>query len=109
MANTYNWLIEAIDCIPLLDNQTNVVSVIHWRVNGTDGAHKVTNYGTQSLVYTTSSSFIAYTELNLKIVIEWVQTAMGIDQVTAIQIQLDKMIDNLVNPSIVSLNLPWAE
>jgi Cu/Ag efflux pump CusA len=106
--NTYTWLVDSIDCIPSLENKTNVVSVIHWRVNGTDGTHNATTYGTQPLTYTTDSSFTEYAGLTLETVIEWVQTAMGSDQVTTIQTQLDKMIDNLANPIIVSPKLPWS-
>ena len=106
--NTYTWLVDSIDCIPSLEDKTNVVSVIHWRVNGTDGTHNVTTYGIQSLTYTTNSSFIEYAGLTLETVIGWVQTAMGADKVTATQTQLDKMIDNLINPPIVSPKLPWS-
>jgi len=37
MANTYTWVIDALDCAPSAEGQTNVVNTIHWRVNGTDG------------------------------------------------------------------------
>ena len=106
--NTYTWLVDSINCIPSLENKTNVVSVIHWRVNGTDGTHNATTYGTQSLTYTTDNSFTEYAELTLETVIGWVQTALGANKVTEIQTYLDKKIDNLVNPSIVSPKLPWA-
>ena len=106
--NTYTWLVDAIDCIPSFDGKTNVVSVIHWRINGTDGTHNATTYGTQLLTYTAENPFTEYAGLTLETVIGWIQTAMGSDQVTAIQTQLDKMIDNLANPPIVSPKLPWS-
>ena len=105
--NTYTWLVDSIDCIPSLEGQTNVVCNVHWRVNVTDETYNATTYGVQPLTYTTDSSFTEYAGLTLETVIGWVQTAMGSDQVTAIQTQLDKMIDNLVNPPIVSPKLPW--
>ena len=30
----YTWKIEALDCIPSADGQTNVVSTIHWTAKG---------------------------------------------------------------------------
>ena len=108
MANTYNWLIDALDCIPSLDNQTNVVSMVHWRVNGTDGTYSATVYGTQSLTYTVGSPFTSYSGLTQDTVIQWVQSAMGAEQVAAIQTNLDNQIINLINPPIVTPTLPWS-
>jgi len=108
MANTYTWIIEGLDCIPSQDGQTNVVSNVHWRINGTDGTHNATVYGTQALTYTAGSPFTAYSALTEATVIEWVQAAMGAAQVTAIQTNLDNQIANLANPPIVTPNLPWS-
>jgi hypothetical protein len=106
--NTYTWLIESLDCIPSLEGQTNVVSVVHWRVNGTDGTYNATVYGTQSLTYTAGSPFTAYSSLTKDTVIGWVQSAMGAEQVTVIQTNLDKQIADLANPPIITPNLPWS-
>jgi hypothetical protein len=136
--NTYTWLVDSIDCIPSLEGQTNVVCNVHWRVNAvsdimkqtiipskivfnfddtetiipeqtiTEPMYLVTTYGVQPLTYTTDSSFTEYAGLTLETVIGWVQTAMGTDKVAEIQTQLDKMIDNLANPIIVSPKLPWS-
>jgi len=123
MPNTYTWIIESLDCMPSTNGQTNVVSNVHWRVNAIsdqtyatklmDGTtqtlpYSSTVYGTQQLTYTSESPFTEYIELTLETVIDWIQTAMGAEQITAIQNDLDKKIDNLVNPLIVSPKLPWA-
>jgi hypothetical protein len=136
--NSYTWLVDSIDCIPSLEGKTNVVSNVHWRINATSDAMKqikipsktifnfdgsqttipeqiftepmyfVTTCGVQTLTYTSGSSFTEYEGLTLEIVIDWVQIAMGAEQVTAIQTQLEKMINDLANPSIVSPTLPWS-
>lgn len=106
--NIYSWLIESLDCIPLLDSQTNVVSVVHWRINGTDGTNNATIYGTQSLTYTTGNPFTAYSDLTKDTVIEWVKEAMGAEQVRAIKTNLDEQIAFLANPPIITPNLPWS-
>jgi hypothetical protein len=105
--NTYTWVISALDCVPSLDGRTNVVSVAHWRLNATDGNHTVTSYGTQYLGYANSNAFIAYSDLTNETVIGWVQTAMGDEQVQAIQSSLDNQIEKLITPTIISPPLPW--
>jgi hypothetical protein len=106
--NTYTWLVESLDCIPSQDGQTNVVSCVHWRVNGTDGTHNATVYGFQPLTYTAGNPFTAYSALTKDTVIGWVQTAIGATQVASIQTNLDNQIANLVNPPIVTPPLPWT-
>jgi len=108
MANTYTWVIDSLDCIPSLNGQTNVVSNVHWRVNGTDGTHNSTVYGTQLLTYTAGSPFTAYSALTKDTVIGWVQAAMGAERVALIQTTLDNLIANLANPPIVTPPLPWG-
>jgi len=108
MANTYTWLVDSLDCIPSQDGQTNVVSCVHWRVNGTDGTHNATVYGTQQLTYTPGSQFTAYSSLTKDTVIGWVQSAMGNEQVVSIENNLDNQIANLANPPIVTPPLPWG-
>jgi len=107
MSNTYTWVIESLDCIPSIDGQTNVVCNVHWRVKATDGTFNTVIYGTQGLTYTAGNPFISYEGLTKETVIQWVQEAMGIDQVMNIQLALDKQLDSLANPPIISPALPW--
>jgi hypothetical protein len=107
--NKYTWKIEALDCTPSADGQTNIVSMIHWRVNATDGAYIAEVYGAQSLTFDAKSAFINYADLTKDTVIGWVQSAMGIDAVTALQEALDKQLETLANPPVVTPPLPWTE
>ena len=107
--NTYIWLIDSMECVPSSNGQTNVVSIVHWRVNATDGKNICGTYGVQPLTYTAENPFTAYSALTQDDVISWVQTAMGAEQVTAIQDNLDKQLKNLTNPPVITLPLPWSE
>jgi hypothetical protein len=109
MANTYTWEIDSLECVPSLDGQTNVVSIVNWRAKGTNGTHVASIHGQQFLTYTPESSFIAYDDLTLPTVIEWVQTDMGAAGVAAIELALDSQIINLENPPIVTFSLPWKQ
>jgi hypothetical protein len=108
MSNTYTWKIDSLDCFPSLENQKNVVSNIHWRVNGNDGTNFATVYGTQSIAYTDKSQFIDYESLTEDSVISWLKNAMGNEQVSTIQSSLDSQISVLANPPIVTPPLPWG-
>jgi hypothetical protein len=106
--NTYTWVIDALGCVPSVDGQTNVVSTIHWRVNATDGVNNATVYGAQSLIFDAKNAFIDYSDLTKNQVIGWAQGAMGIDAVTALQETLDKQLEALANPPIITPPLPWS-
>jgi hypothetical protein len=105
--NTYTWKIEALDCKP--DGESKVVSCIHWRVKGDDGTNTAEVYGTQGLTFDAKNLFIAYEALTKDTVVGWVQEAMGIDAVTELQEALDKQLENLANPPIITPPLPWAK
>ena len=107
MTTTYTWLIEALDCVPSTEDKSNVVNNVHWRVNATDGTNDATVYGTQGLVLDAKASFTSYTELTKDTVVAWVQEAMGIDAVTKLQEGLDKQLEGLTAPTVVTLPLPW--
>jgi hypothetical protein len=51
MATTYNWTIQAMDCVPQEDGHTDVVVTAHWNVSATDGTYTASVYGTQSFTY----------------------------------------------------------
>lgn len=108
MANTYAWSIVSLDCIPSTEGQSNVVSLVHWQVNGTDGTNTATIYGTQLMTYKAGEPFTPYSSLTQNTVIGWVQSAMGSTQVASIQQNLDNQIANLANPPIVTPPLPWG-
>jgi len=107
MNNIYTWIVDSLDCFPNLDNQSNVVSNIHWRVNGTDGTNFATVYGSQPLTYEAGNTFISYQNLTQENVISWLQVAMGAEQMATIQTSLANQLAILSNPPIVTLPLPW--
>lgn len=108
MANTYTWVIEAMDCVPQEDGLTDIVITIHWRQNATDGTYNSTVYGTVGLTYTPGSPFTSYADLTQQQVIGWTQDALGTEQCAEITASLDAQIANQVNPPLVTLPLPWV-
>ena len=108
MANAYTWVIEAMNCVPQEDGQTDVVITVHWRLNGTDGTNTATVYGSVGLTYTQGSSFTPYADLTQGQVIAWTQDALGDEQVASLEANVAAQLANLVNPPVVSPPLPWA-
>jgi hypothetical protein len=114
--NTYNWVIEALDCYPTYESQTDVVFVAHWRCNATSDQTHVVNgqtvpytatiYSTQGLTYTAGSPFTPFSQLTQNQVLEWIWTS-GVNQ-TATQTALDGMINAQINPTVVTPKLPWV-
>ena len=108
MSLTYTWVIEAMDCKPQEDGQTDVVITVHWRQNATDGTYNATVYGTVGLTYTQGSPFTPYADLTQDQVIGWVQDALGDEQVASLEANVAAQLANLANPPVVTPPLPWA-
>ena len=96
-----------MDCYPRADGQTDVVFVVHWRVNASDGSYTATSYGTVGVTYVAGAPYTPYADLTQAQVVGWVQAALGAEQVASIEIGLANNIKNQVNPPVVSPELPW--
>jgi hypothetical protein len=107
MATTYQWTIQAMDCVPQEDGHTDVVVVAHWNVSATDGTYTASVYGTQSFTYNPETSFTPYADLTQEQVVGWVQDGMGPEGVASLEANLDTQIENQINPPLVSPPLPW--
>jgi predicted metal-dependent TIM-barrel fold hydrolase len=105
--NTYTWKVQQLDCYPTAESQTNVVFAVHYQVSATDGTHTMNSIGVQLLTYTAGNPFTLFEQLTEETIIDWVKTAIGAEQVTSIQANLDTQIANLVNPPVISPRLPW--
>lgn len=110
MAIIYNWVVSAMDEYPTTpDNLTDVVFNVHWRRNATDVVGDITYfadvYGSLSVPAPAPADFTPYADLTFEQVCGWLEA--GLDT-TAIDANLAVQIENLINPPVVSLPLPWA-
>ena len=108
MSNTYTWSIKQVDCLPTLNNQTNVVFKVYWNCQGTDGKNIVNTFGSVEIPYNESNTFINYSNLTEANVIGWVKTVLGNQQVSYIEQNCDVQINLLNTPTVISPALPWA-
>ena len=105
---TFKWVVSQMDTAPSEDGLTDVVKVVHWRyqaeqVDG-DKTYNAEVYGAMSCATPSDTDFTAYDDLTFDQVCEWLVAGNDVD---AMEINLDTQIENLKNPPIVNLPLPW--
>jgi hypothetical protein len=109
MAITYNWVINQLDTIPSIDGLLDVVSIIHWSRTAEQyvGGEpiNVSSYGTMACTTPSETDFTAYPDLTYEQVCSWLDAGLNVE---TIDLGLDAQIENIINPPIVNLPLPWA-
>lgn len=100
----YNWVINQMDTKPTEDGLTDVVVTVHWTRVATEGEIVVSSYGTMGCSTPSSTDFTAYPDLTQEQVESWLDA--GLD-VPTIDLGLDKQIEDIINPPIIVLPLPW--
>jgi hypothetical protein len=108
MATTYKWVVSQMDTAPSEDGLTDVVKVVHWRyqaeqVDG-DKTYNAEVYGAMSCATPSETDFTAYEDLTYEQVCEWLVAGLNTE---AMNENLATQIENLKNPPIVNLPLPW--
>jgi len=104
MATTYQWVINQMDTKPQEGQLLDVVIVVHWTRLATQGEIVVSSYGTMGCSTPSATDFTAYPDLTQAQVEGWLNN--GLDT-AAIDKGLDQQIENIINPPIVVLPLPW--
>jgi hypothetical protein len=101
----YQWIINQLDTKPTEDGLTDVVVVVHYSRTAQDGEINVSNIGTMACTTPSETDFTAYPDLTYEQVCGWLDA--GLD-VAAIDLSLDGQIENIINPPIIVLPLPWT-
>lgn len=106
--NNYTWVISLLEAYPEKEDKTDVVFMVHWRRQGTDGTHVVEIFGSQGVTLDPTAPFTPYADLTFEQVCGWLEDAMGAARVAEIDLALDKLIEDTKNPPVVRPPLPWA-
>lgn len=101
MAN-YKWVINAVDCYTTKDGLEKVAYNVHWSYFATEGEHTASMIGVQSIGEPNPDNFVAFEDLTEDDVISWISASMDVEQMQA---NLDKQIEDLVAPKVVTLQL----
>ena len=85
-----------------------LVITAHWIASKIQDEYTASAYGSIALPEKdpSDSSFVAFDDLTEAQVVEWVKHAMGEEQVTALEENLDSQLEQLVTPKVVS-GTPW--
>ena len=102
---TYDWNCKTVDVYPQEEGETNVVYNVHWVVSGTKEDYLATNIGTQIVTLNPETEFIPFDELTNEVVVDWTKKAMGEEQVEAIEGSIASQIDELENPTSVTMTI----
>lgn len=109
MANTYIWDCKTVDTYPTHDGHSDVVYVVHWRLNAESDQqdaegnnYSASVYGTHSVNADDISDFIPFADLTNEIVTGWVTTGMGDDEVANLKSGLDAKIADEITPTSVT-------
>lgn len=105
----YKWSINQLDTAPVgTDGLTDVVVVVHYTRTAEQyvGGEpiNVSSYGTMACTTPSSTDFTAYPDLTYEQVCGWLDAGLNVE---AIDLGLDAQIENIINPPIVNLPLPW--
>ena len=109
---TYDWNCKTVDAYPQDGEYTDLVYNVHWIVTGISDelkpegtAYSASNIGTQTLDTSDVTEFIPFEDLTNEIVVGWTQGAMGEEQVASIEASIASQIENLINPTSVTLTI----
>lgn len=100
--NNYTWKINAVDCYTTKDGLEKVAYNVHWSYFATNGEHTASMIGVQSIGEPNPDNFVAFEDLTEEQVVSWIEAAMDVEQMKA---NLDKQIEDLIAPKVVTLQL----
>jgi hypothetical protein len=104
MELTYNWEIVQLDSKPQEGDLQDIVTVVHWRRNVTDGTFFADSYGAMGCPSPPETDFTAYADLTQADVEAWLEQGLDVEEIDA---RLLADIENKKNPPIIVLPLPW--
>ena len=109
MSNTYTWDCKTVDVYPTHDGHSDVVYVVHCRLNAEsdqqdaeDNNYSASVYGTHSVNADDISNFVPFADLTNDTVTGWVTAGMGDDEVASLKSSLDNQIALLITPTSVT-------
>jgi hypothetical protein len=110
---TITWTITELKCHSEASGLTNVVFGVQWLCAGSDGTYNSSVYGECALppadpvmVDEAYLNFTPYAQLTHEQVLSWLWVN-GVDK-TATEAAVAQLIQNQINPPVVTPPLPWS-
>ena len=110
MATTnFQFVISQLNCAVESEGLPNVINVIHWRYQATqvdgDKTYFAETYGASSVGQPNPQNFVPYEDVTEAEVVGWLTEILPVE---AMQASLEANIALQINPTEVTLPLPWA-
>lgn len=106
MATIYTWTFPQLEVAPSEDGLTDVVKVIHWRLDAMDGVYNAGSYGTVALSAPDPASYTPYADITE----QWAIDAMSNNiDVAAMKASMDGEIAKKKNPPTVPMPAPFPQ
>lgn len=109
MAIEKTWIVEQLTSYPTAEGEIDVVFSAAWRLNGTDGEHFATMYGSVGVIYESGEPFTPYANVTSEMAVTWVKDALGANTIIDYETNIDNQIALLIAPKQVVLPLPWNQ
>jgi hypothetical protein len=100
----YRWVIDKMNCKPKEGQLIDVVSLIYWTRYAKEENIEVSIFGSIICDSPSETDFTAYNDLTFEQVCGWLETGLNVEEIDA---NLSAKIENLKNPPVVTLPLPW--
>lgn len=105
MATTFIWTVVEMNCYSVEQGNADVVFNVHWTCAGTQDTYSASVYNTCQVPYA-GGQFTPYENLTQAEVLGWIW-ANGVDK-TVTEEAVQSMINNLINPPVITPPLPWS-
>jgi hypothetical protein len=110
MPITYSMKIDSLDCVPSLDELSNVVTRAIWTMTGTDGDLTAsTSASTEFPAPSPEQPFISFEDLTEATVIGWVEDCADATYLESRREVIAGLISDQIAPPVITPPLPWAE
>ena len=101
----FTWVITKLDCHSRLENFTNVVFMVNFRVIGSDGTNSDSIVSACPVAFDAGAPHTPFEQLTKEQVLGWLWTN-GVDKDT-IESAVKKRIEQQIAPQIVEMSPPW--
>lgn len=101
----YIWNCRTVDVKPKDGELTDIVYNVHYIVTGSLGEITSSNIGTQVLDTSNITNFIPFEQLTNDEIVNWTKATIGEDQVKNIENSIAKQIEEIQNPSSVTMTI----
>ena len=103
----YEWIINKIDVKPVFEGLENFVYIIYWDylADNESGYTSTIKGYTEFSSEVNSDTYVPYESITKNIADYWLNTSTNVNQLQSI---LNKKIEDLINPPIINLPLPWV-